>query len=60
MTNPYITSRIAEQHIQDLLRHAEQDRLRRTTGKQQPHKQPGRDRWWFFLLPVPRPRNAIA
>jgi hypothetical protein len=60
MTNPYVTSRIAEQRIHDLLDQAHQSRLCRMATKQRRESNPGRNRRWSLQWPVPRPRSAIA
>jgi hypothetical protein len=60
MTSPYLTSRIAEQRVRDLVRQAHKDRLCRMAGKRRPEVQPARSRRWLFSAPVPRSRSALA
>jgi hypothetical protein len=60
MTNPYITSRIAEQHIQGLLDQAHKSRSRRMTGTSGRQAQSAPGRRWMLLSPVPRLRHTFA
>jgi hypothetical protein len=60
MTSPYISSRLAEQRIQELLRQADQGRLRRVAREQPRAQRPARRRPCLLLSLVPGRRRAFA